>query len=198
MGNRITRTVLFAASALLSMVAFGAGAARFGTLRNSDWVVTNAWQAVSNKTHDLILEIGQEGSLPPNWINVSNAAMSAIQSLQPATNYTDEVALDFAEGRRAVYLADNSTFSQIATTLGDSDTAYTAQDLINESTNAATAIADTKISTNNSAFVSAVLAVPLVGADPNDLSEIADSLFYILLDDSVMLGNAYPFPCNNS
>lgn len=174
MGNRITRTVLFAASALLSMCAFGAGAARFGTLRNSDWVVTNAWQAVSNKTHDLILEIGQGGSLPPNWINVSNAAMSAIQSLQPATNYTDEVALDFAEGRRAVYLADNSTFSQIATTLGDSDTAYTAQDLINESTNAATAIADTKISTNNSAFVSAVLAVPLVGADPNDLSEIAE------------------------
>lgn len=174
MGNRITRTVLFAASALLSMCAFGAGAARFGTLRNSDWVVTNAWQAVSNKTHDLILEIGQGGSLPPNWQSVSNAAMSAIQSLQPATNYTDEVALDFAEGRRAVYLADNSTFSQIATTLGDSDTAYTAQDLINESTNAATAIADTKISTNNSAFVSAVLAVPLVGADPNDLSEIAE------------------------
>lgn len=174
MGNRIMRTVLFAASALLSMSAFGAGAARFGTLRNSDWVVTNAWQAVSNKTHDLILEIGQGDSLPPNWINVSNAAMSAIQSLQPATNYTDEIALDFAEGRRTVYLANNSTFSYIATTLGDTDVAYTAQDLINESTNAAVAVADTKISTNNSAFVSAVLAAPLVGADPSDLSELAE------------------------
>jgi hypothetical protein len=174
MGNRITRTVLFAASALLSISAFGAGAARFGTLRNSDWVVTNAWQAVSNKTHDLILEIGQGDSLPPNWQNVSNAAMKAVQSLQPATNYTDEVALDFEEGRRTANLANNSTFSHIATTLGDTDVAYTAQDLINESTNAAVAVTDTKISTNNSAFVSAVLAAPLVGADTNDLSEIAE------------------------
>ena len=174
MGNRITRTVLFAASALLSKSAFCAGAARFGTLRNSDWVVTNAWQAVSNRTHDLILEIGQGGSLPPDWQNVSNAAMNAVQSLQPSTNYTDEVALDFEEGRRTANLADNSTFSQIATTLGDTDVAYTAQDLINESTNAAVAVADTKISTNNEAFVSAVLAAPLVGADPSDLSEISE------------------------
>lgn len=174
MVNRVTRTVLFAASALLSMSAFGAGAARFGTLRNSDWVVTNAWQAVSNKTHDLILEIGQGDSLPPNWQNVSNAAMKAVQSLQPATNYTDEVALDFEEGRRTAYFAYSSTFSQIATTLGDTDVAYTAQDLINESTNAAVAVTDTKISTNNASFVSAVLAAPLVGADPNDLSELAE------------------------
>lgn len=96
MGNKITRTVLFAASALLSMSAFGAGAARFGTLRNSDWVVTNAWQAVSNKTHDLILEIGQGDSLPPDWQNVSNAAMNAVQSLQPAYDYTDNSLISFS------------------------------------------------------------------------------------------------------
>lgn len=89
MGNRITRTVLFAVSALLSMCAFGAGAARFGTLRNSDWVVTNAWQAVSNKTHDLILEIGQGGSLPPNWQSVSNAAMNSVSKGDFATATND-------------------------------------------------------------------------------------------------------------
>lgn len=96
MGNRIMRTVLFAASALLSMSAFGAGAARFGTLRNSDWVVTNAWQAVSNRTHDLILEIGQGDSLPPDWLNVSNAAMNAVQSIQPAYDYTDNALISFS------------------------------------------------------------------------------------------------------
>jgi len=96
MGNRITRTVLFAASALLSISAFGAGAARFGTLRNSDWVVTNAWQAVSNKTHDLIIDMGQEASLPPDWMNVSNAAMSAVQSLQPAYDYSDSAIQNFS------------------------------------------------------------------------------------------------------
>lgn len=96
MGNRITRTVLFAASALLSIGAFGAGAARFGTLRNSDWVVTNAWQAVSNKTHDLIIDLGQEASLPPDWLNVSNAAMSAVQSLQPAYDYSDSAIQNFS------------------------------------------------------------------------------------------------------
>ena len=96
MGNRMTKTVLFAASALLSMGAFGAGAARFGTLRNSDWVVTNAWQAVSNKTHDLILEMGQESLLPPNWQNVSNFAMNAVQSLQPAYDYTDNALISFS------------------------------------------------------------------------------------------------------
>lgn len=96
MGNRITRTVLFAASALLSVSAFGAGAARLGTLRNADWVVTNAWQAVSNKTHDLIIDMGQEASLPPNWLNVSNAAMSAVQSLQPAYDYSDSAIQNFS------------------------------------------------------------------------------------------------------
>ena len=43
-----------------------------------------------------------------------------------------------------------------------------------QATNAATAVADTKISTNNAAFVSAVLAVPLTGADAGDLAEIAE------------------------
>ena len=48
---------------------------------------------------------------------------------------------------------------------------YTTQQ---QATNAATAVADAKISTNNAAFVSAVLAVPLTGADAGDLAEIAE------------------------
>ena len=96
MDNRIMRTVLFAAFAFLHMSAFGAGTARFGTLRNSDWVVTNAWQVVSNKTHDLILEIGHGDSLPPDWQNVSNAAMNAVQSLQPAYDYADNAITSFS------------------------------------------------------------------------------------------------------
>lgn len=43
-----------------------------------------------------------------------------------------------------------------------------------QSTNAAVAVADAKISTNNAAFVSAVLAVPIAGADAGDLAELAE------------------------
>ena len=43
-----------------------------------------------------------------------------------------------------------------------------------QATNAAIAVADAKISTNNEAFVSAVLAVPIAGADAGDLAEIAE------------------------
>jgi hypothetical protein len=43
-----------------------------------------------------------------------------------------------------------------------------------QSTSAAVAVADAKISTNNAAFVSAVLAVPIAGADTGDLAEIAE------------------------
>lgn len=43
-----------------------------------------------------------------------------------------------------------------------------------DATNAAIAVADSRISTNNAAFVAAVLAAPLSGADADDLSEIAE------------------------
>ena len=43
-----------------------------------------------------------------------------------------------------------------------------------QATNAAVAVADAKISTNNAAFVSAVLAVPLAGADAGDLAELSE------------------------
>jgi len=168
MGNRITRTVLFAASALLSMGAFGAGAARFGTLRNSDWVVTNAWQAVSNKTHDLIIDLGQEASLPPNWSNVSNAAMSAVQSLSPVTNYVNESISSFSETGTVQSASSSETalWSLTADTLNDGGIQHSYSDI--------TSYMDSKISTNNPAFVSAVLDAPLVGADPSDLSELAE------------------------
>ena len=253
MGNRITRTVLFATSALLSMSTFGAGAARFGKLRNSDWVVTNAWQAVSNKTHDLILEIGQGDSLPPDWQNVSNAAMNAVQSLQPAYDYTDNTLISFSSTgsvfRSLFYgtpnrwtdatgcvweagykyyddwVADSSRISQVSWISAGYDEdpslwaiyfkvdgsfqaqiysfppgstqtnrSISASDWIDqyegafdfniyrsphESTNLVGRVALTNdiaevISTNNAAFVSAVLAAPLVGADPSDLSELSE------------------------
>lgn len=168
MGNRITRTVLFAASALLSISAFGAGAARFGTLRNSDWIVTNAWQAVSNKTHDLIIDLGQEASLPPNWSNVSNAAMSAVQSLLPVTNYVNESIASFSETGtvRSASSSESSLWSLTADTLNDGGIQYSYSDIMSNM--------ESKISTNNPAFVSAVLSAPLVGADPSDLSELAE------------------------
>lgn len=43
-----------------------------------------------------------------------------------------------------------------------------------QATNAAVAVADAKISTNNAAFVSAVLAAPLVGASQSDLTELSE------------------------
>ena len=43
-----------------------------------------------------------------------------------------------------------------------------------QATNAAIAVADAKISTNNTAFVSAVLAAPLVGADASDIAELSE------------------------
>lgn len=45
---------------------------------------------------------------------------------------------------------------------------------LNDATNAAVAVADAKISTNNEAFVSAVLAAPLVGASQSDLTELSE------------------------
>ena len=43
-----------------------------------------------------------------------------------------------------------------------------------QATHAAVAVADAKISTNNAAFVSAVLAAPLAGADAGDLAELSE------------------------
>lgn len=206
MGNRITRTVLFAASALLSMSAFGAGAARFGTLRNADWVVTNAWQAVSNKTHDLIIDMGQEASLPPNWSNVSNAAMSSVQSLQPAYDYSDSAIQDFSstnsvlsggpylktsfEGATVgysyspggeivfnpsgIYVAGYSYLTQVAIISENTNGPLSSIQQYGGRFITARQEMENYISTNNPAFVSAVLAAPLVGADPSDLLELAE------------------------
>ncbi len=91
-----------------------------------------------------------------------------------STNYTDAVALEFSSGTRTVGYSETSGFANTAGSLIGDGTAYNAADLIRESTNAAVAVADAKISTNNAAFVSAVLAVPLAGADAGDLAEIAE------------------------
>ena len=75
--------------------------------------------------------------VPGNYETVSNRAMTA-------NNYTDEVAAEFEDGRRTALYADNSMFAQISYELGDTDTSYTATDLIRESTNAAIAVAEGK------------------------------------------------------
>jgi hypothetical protein len=78
------------------------------------------------------------------------------------------------------YLADWSRYDNLVTNLVGrvaltndipDVSGYTTQ---LQSTNAAIAVADAKISTNNEAFVSAVLAVPIAGADAGDLAEIAE------------------------
>jgi hypothetical protein len=101
--------------------------------------------------------------------NYANQVCALVAS--EATNYTDAVAAEFENGTREVgYASDANTAFYLA---GDDDT-YNATELIRKSTNAAIAVADAKISTNNAAFVSAVLAVPLTGADAADISEISE------------------------
>lgn len=77
--------------------------------------------------------------------------------------------------------AGNGTFARLedipsAPDLTDA-TNYTdkvAADMFVGATNAAVAVANAKISTNNSAFVAAVLAAPLAGASASDIEEIAE------------------------
>ena len=106
--------------------------------------------------------------------------------LAVATNYTNQVAEEFEDGTRTVQEAEVAGEAAFATSAGSADYAnatdgligfgvtYNWEDLFRQSTNAAVAVADAKISTNNAAFVSAVLAAPLVGADASDLTELSD------------------------
>ena len=84
------------------------------------------------------------------WLNAAITDFRATRTLLGTTNFVGRVALT----------------NDIPDVSG-----YATQQ---QATNAATAVADTKISTNNAAFVSAVLAVPLTGADAGDLAEIAE------------------------
>lgn len=100
--------------------------------------------------------------------------------LTDATNYTDQVAAEFEDGTRTAGYANDADYAGMAETaqyLGDGPVdqhAMSRSDLIVASTNAAVAVADAKISTNNPAFVSAVLAAPLAGASASDIAEIAE------------------------
>jgi len=82
---------------------------------------------------------------PGDYATVSNRAMSAIQSLQPATNYADSIAASFENGMRTAAMADTANFaseSSWASRLGGAGdySAPTADDLIRASTNAAEAV----------------------------------------------------------
>lgn len=121
-------------------------------------------------TNDIPSVVSADLTPATNYANQVSALVA-----REATNYTDAVAAEFEDGQRIPLYANNSGHSDYATELYDetATATYNATDLIRESTNAAIAVADAKISTNNEAFVSAVLAVPLTGADAGDLAEIA-------------------------
>lgn len=82
------------------------------------------WGAVSNRTDALI------GAIAPK------------ADLTDATNYTDKVAGELADGARTVQYADNSGHAEYSTLLYDEEAAstYNASGLIRASTNAAIAV----------------------------------------------------------
>ena len=87
----------------------------------------------------------------------------------------------------------NGTFARLEDIPASPDltdaTNYTdkvAADMLVGATNAAVAVADAKINTNNSAFVSAVLAAPLVGASQNDLAELSEYGSYGTLGAAIL------------
>ncbi len=176
-----------AALLLLSACCFTHAAIYAATMASQPWV-TNRIAEAEARTDAKIIAATNAIPSPGDYATVSNRAMSALQAHQPltpatnyanqvardSTNYTDAVAAEFADGTRTVSYSDTSGFASSAGSLIGDGTAYNASDIIRESTNAAVAVADAKIGTNNAAFVSAVLAVPLTGADAGDLAEIAE------------------------
>ena len=96
--NNGKRTALFwflAATFFLSLMAHGAGAVKFGTLRNSDWVVTNAWIAASNRVDSFVsnytFRIANDGTNYANFVALS-ATNYANWVAESATNYANSVA----------------------------------------------------------------------------------------------------------
>lgn len=96
--NNGKRTVLFwflAATFFLSLMAHGAGAAKFGTLRNSDWVVTNAWIAASNRVDSFVsnytFRVADDGTNYADFVALS-ATNYANWIAESATNYANFVA----------------------------------------------------------------------------------------------------------
>lgn len=112
-------------------------------------------------TNDIPTAVSADLTPATNYANQVGARVAS-----DATNYTDAVALEFERGTRT---AKNADFASNATTaneanflLNDSgDQSYNATLMITESTNAAIAVADAKISTNNAAFVAAVTNCPV-------------------------------------
>lgn len=259
--NNGKRTALFwflAATFFLSLMAHGAGAAKFGTLRNSDWVVTNAWIAASNRVDSFVsnytFRVADDGTNYANWVyeSATNYANSVAES---STNYTDSAisnviynvgVLRITDGTNTVFAnldvygktlvpivatnLYNSTLGVLAlqsmepfgsswanetaqvfimgddwtgkwrlillpsgTVIeGDNGSAFDETITIGGYTFVKQYVDGTKeeigyagrialtnniaeaISTNNAAFVAAVLAAPIVGASPSDLADIAE------------------------
>lgn len=174
------------AFALASLVA---GSLQAVPMASQQWTTNRIGEAVEGiysnvytraETEEKIVELAPA---PGNYAVVSNKAMTAVQSLEPATNYTDEVAF------RAADDATNYT-DAVAQGKADKSDVYTKQetdDRIVElapapgnygevSNKAMTAIqslqpsydyTDHSISTGNAAFVSAVVNCP-VSVAPED------------------------------
>ena len=154
--------------------------------------VTASRDYVDRKTtlHPSSNEVEQVGYFLGSQTNKVLASKEYVDSrpsdLTPATNYTDQVAEEFEDGTRTVRDAETAGEAAFAASAESADYAiaadglvgpegtYNWEDFFRQSTNAAVAVADEKISTNNEAFVSAVLAAPLVGASQSDLAELSD------------------------
>lgn len=113
--NNGKRTALFwflAATFFLSLMAHGSGAAKLGTLRNSDWVVTNAWIAASNRVDSFVsnytFRVADDATNYVNGsISTNNAAFVAAVTNCPVVISAED----------AIDLGDYGTFGTVGAAL---------------------------------------------------------------------------------
>lgn len=149
------------------------------------------WSAVSNRTDALIQAVAPAGQPPANYAAVSNAAMHAVTrdeygmvtvdnmqvralAVNGASGWPEYRILFGPNDLDGTYLywnADNGRFATWRTAYGG-DLLATESDLATVAA-AATNYTDGAISTNNPAFVAAVVATP-TGAPAGDVAEIAE------------------------
>ena len=89
----------------LMAAAYDPGYVPYGRIADRTPVVTNAWQAVSNKTHSLIEKVAP---VPGAYATVSNAAMNAISRAEIEAGFTEWVMPDGAESRYYIDYFNNS------------------------------------------------------------------------------------------
>jgi len=144
----------------------------------------------------LVATIKEVAPAPGDYETVSNKAMNSVQSSKGIMT-GDLTFTGGQNGANAKLHSDNGTLSIIGTDPAGSINGYsfspssidavakksdipdlsgfaTTEYADSAAASAASAAMNDSISTNNAAFVSAVLAVPLAGADANDLAELSE------------------------